>query len=186
MRKMAMAAALAALTLGACSKEDGGSASGDSPQSAEEVASQMAKVSLQPGEWETTSEIVEVTMDNMPQGMPAGMLDAMKGRKTTVKSCITPEQAENPEADFLTAQKDGNCTYSGFEMAGGTIRGNVSCTSEQGGTANIAMEGIYSPASYAMTMNMNGDGMGGAGTPGMTMQMKMKTSGKRIGECKES
>lgn len=179
--------AAALLALSACGKSDDGAGAGSgAKQSAEQVASEMKKVSLQPGEWETTVEIVDVQMEGAPKGMPAGAMDAMKGRKTVTKNCVTPEQAANPNADFLTAQKDSKCTYSGFEMSGGMIKGAVSCPGGEGGTAEVAMKGIYTPTSYTMTMEMDSAGMGGASAPGMKMHMKMKSSGKRIGECPAS
>lgn len=177
----------ALLVLGACGtggEKTGDAAGSGEEQSAEQVVSEMKKVSLQPGEWETSSEIVDVRIEGAPQGMPPGAMDAMKGRKTVNKSCITPEQAANPSADFLTAQKDSKCSYSGFEMAGGTVKGTVSCPGGDDGKAVITMDGNYTPTSYAMNMEMNGSGMGGAG--GMTMHMKMKTTGRRIGECPAS
>lgn len=179
-----MLAGSALLALGACSKsEDKAGSGGGEAQSAQEIAAQVKKVSLQPGEWETTSEIVDARMENAPEGMPAGMMDSMKGRKTSVKSCITPEQAENPGADFLAAQKDGRCTYSGFEMAGGAIKGTVTCAGQDGATATMKMEGIYTPTSYTTTVNMESAGMGGAQAKDMTMLMTTRVSGKRIGEC---
>ncbi len=187
MRSIAiMLASSAILALGACDKGGEAIDNGGGAQTAQDVATEMKKISLQPGEWETTSEIVDVTMENAPQGMPPGMMDTMKGRKTTVKTCLTPEQAEKPNADFLTAQKGSNCTYSGFEMAGGTIKGNVSCTGGQGGNATVAMTGIYTPASYTMTMDVTSAGMGGPQAQDMKMHMKMKTSSKRVGECPSS
>ncbi|GLT01510.1 hypothetical protein GCM10007897_29040 [Sphingobium jiangsuense] len=173
----------AVLMLAACGKEPETARN----QSAEEVASEMKKITLLPGEWETTQEVVDVKLEGAPEGMPAGAMDAMKGRKTTVKTCITPEQAANPSADFLTAQKDSNCTYSGFEMAGGAIKGAVSCLSPDGkGKADIAIDGSYGADSYQMTMEMQAAGMGGPQTSAMTMHLKMRTSGKRIGECPAS
>lgn len=176
-----MLAGSAVMMLAAC---DNGPGAGPD-QSAQEVAAEMNKVTIRPGEWETTQEVVDVKIEGAPDGMPAGMMDAMKGRKTTVKTCITPEQAANPSADFLTAQKDSKCTYSGFEMAGGTVKGAVSCPSPDGkGKADITIDGSYAADSYQMAMEMQTAGMGG-GEKGesMTMHMKMKTSGKRIGEC---
>jgi len=177
-----IASGAALIGLSACGTSGDQPASGDA-QGVKEVASEMKKIALQPGEWETTSEIIDVQMEGAPQGMPAGALDAMKGRTTTVKKCVTPEEAANPDADFLTAQKDSQCTYSGFEMANGAIKGNVSCPGEHGSTANVAMEGIYTSDSYAMTMNMDAAGIGDGAPAGMKMRMKMKISGKRIGEC---
>lgn len=184
MRKVAiMLAGSALLALGACGKSEDKTEGDGEAQSAQEIAAQVEKVSLQPGEWETTSEIVDAKIENAPEGMPAGMMDAMKGRKTSVKSCITPEQAENPGADFLAAQKDGRCTYSGFEMAGGTIKGTVTCAGGEGGTATMTMEGAYTPASYTTTVNMVSAGMGGPQAKDMTMHMTTRVSGRRVGDC---
>jgi len=178
---------IAGAMLSACGKGDEQGAGGASAanQSAEEVASEMKKVTLQPGEWETTQEVVDISIEGAPEGMPQGMMEAMKGRKTTIRNCITPEQAENPSADFLTAQKDSKCTYSGFEMSGGQIKGVVSCPGGEGGagSARVVMEGSYTPASYAMNMEMQSEGMGGTGAPGMAMHMKMRSTGKRVGDC---
>ena len=186
MRKIAiLAAGCALLALGACGKgeeEAAGGASGEA-QTAQEVASEMKKISIQPGEWESTTEVVDVRMDNPPPGMPNGMLDMMKGRKTSTKNCITPEQAANPEAEFLASQKNDQCTYKGFQMTGGVIKGTVSCPSGDGGTADVAMTGSYTPASYVMEMEMNAANLGGPSAAGMAMWMKMRTTGKRIGEC---
>lgn len=178
-----MLAGSALFALGACGKSEDKADSGGETQSAQEIAAQVKKVSLQPGEWETTSEIIDARMENAPEGMPAGMMNSMKGRKTTVRNCITPEQAENPGADFLAAQKDGRCTYSGFEMSGGTIRGTVTCAGDGSGTATMKMEGVYTPTSYTTTVDMQSAGMAGAQAKDMTMHMTTKVSGKRIGEC---
>lgn len=182
-----LVASAALLALSACDKGDktpSAPAAGGS-QSVEDVAAEMKKVALQPGEWETTSEVVDVKMEGAPKGMPPGALDAMKGRKTTFKNCITPEQAANPSADFLTAQKESKCTYSGFQMTGGTVQGAISCPGGQGRGMTATMKGIYTPTSYDIGMDMTtgGGGAGDASAPAMSMQMKMRTTGKRIGEC---
>lgn len=176
-----MLAGSAMMMLAACDKGPGAAQN----QSVEDVASEMKKVSLQPGEWESTQEIVDVKIEGAPEGTPPNMLDGMKGQKQTARNCITPEQAANPSADFLTAQKDSNCTYSGFEMAGGKIEGKVSCPAPQGqqGKADVTIDGSYSETEYAVNMEMQAAGSGGAGADQMKMHMVMKTTGKRIGDC---
>ena len=177
---MAVLAGSALMVLAACDKGPDKTQN----QSVEEVAKEMKKITMQPGEWETTQEVVDVKIEGAPNDMPAGMMEAMKGRKTTVKTCITPEQAANPTADFLTAQKDSKCSYSGFEMSGGTIKGVVSCPSPDGkGKAEVILNGTYSAQNYEMTMEMQAAGMGGPNESNMTMHMKMRSNGKRIGEC---
>lgn len=177
------AGALTVLALAGCGKGEEKSGSAGANMSAAQVADEMEKVSLQPGEWETVQEITDVKIDGAPPEMPADMMRSMIGRKITVKNCITPEQAENPSADFLAAQKDSKCTYNGFSMTGGIVKGSIACPGGEGGKMTASMEGTYLPASYQMTMDAKMEGMAGP-QGGMTMHMKMKSSGKRIGECK--
>lgn len=173
-----MLAGGALLALAGCGKGED-KAGSSAPQSVEEIADEMGKVQLEPGEWETTTELVDMKIEGAPAGMPADAMKGAIGHKTTIKTCITPEQAAKPEADFLAAQKDSKCTYSDFAMVGGTIKGTVSCPGEQGGKMTASMSGSYQPTSYAMTMTMNMDGM----QPGMKMVSTMKTTGERIGAC---
>ncbi|HEX7783785.1 MAG TPA: DUF3617 family protein [Sphingobium sp.] len=161
------------------------SACGKSPEksgniSAEDVAKEMSSVKLQPGQWEATQEITDVTMTGLPQGAPDAA-KAMIGHKTTFKHCITPEQAEKPSADFLAAQKDAKCAYSKMDMTGGTITAATVCQIPQqpGAEMKMAMKGTYMPDHYAIAIDVNSTGMAN----GMGMTMKMKSSGKRIGAC---
>lgn len=147
---------------------------------AEEVAKKVQAVKLQPGQWETTVEILDVKMEGLPEGAPAGMMNNMIGTTTTVKSCITKEQAEKPNADFLSAQKDANCTYSSFDMSGGLIKAAMSCSGkDRPGELKLNMTGKYGTDSYEMNQEMNMAGF----QPGMSMAMKSKVTGRHIGDC---
>ena len=113
----------ALLALGACGDKNG-EKSGN--MSAGEVADQLAAVKIEPGEWEATNEIVSASAP----GLPKEALAQMIGRKTTARNCVTPEQAAKPDANFLAAQKNSNCSYRGFSMQDGKIAGTMTC---QGG-----------------------------------------------------
>lgn len=151
---------------------------GDStPKAGEEtpaakVAEQVAAVKIDPGMWETSHEIVSVEAP----GVPPGALKQMIGKQTSVRNCVTPEQAANPQADVV-AQKQNGCTYRDFSMAGGRISGTMSCAAGPAGTVESAISGTYGPRAYEMDMEMKTD------AAGMTMTIKARTSGKRVGEC---
>mgnify|MGYP003641220922 FL=1 len=164
--------------IGGCS-DKGADQDGDGKITAEEVAEEMNQVKLEPGEWENTVEIVDVKLEGLPEGVPAGVMDSMKGKVTTSKSCITEEQTENPGAEFFAAQKETNCDVKKFDMSGGAVSSELSCTNMGGAPGNMtmAMDGQYGPSSYDMTMNMKG------GASGMKMNISAKSSGKRIGDC---
>lgn len=177
MRKLLVSVAAICLIAG-CS-DQGADKNGDGKITSEEVAQEMNRVTLEPGEWENTVEIVDVKIDGLPEGTPAGIMDRMKGQVTTSKSCITEEQAKNPGAQFFAAQKETNCDVKKFNMSGGAVSSEMTCTNMGGAPGNMtmAMDGQYGPSSYDMTMNMNG----GAG--GMKMNISAKSNGKRIGSC---
>lgn len=175
-KKMLVSVAALALIVG-CS-DSGADKDGDGKISNEEVAAEMNEVNLEPGEWENTVEIVEVNIEGLPEGAPAGMMDSMKGQTTTSKSCITEEQAKNPGAQFFAAQEETACEVKKFDMSGGAISSEMACKNMGApGEMNMAMDGQYGPSNYDMTMTMSGD------ASGMKMNMKAKSSGKRVGDC---
>jgi hypothetical protein len=176
-KKLLVSVAVLSL-IGGCS-DKGADQDGDGKITADEVAKEMNKVTLEPGEWENNVEIVDVKIDGLPDGMPAGALDSMKGKVTSSKSCITKEQAENPGAQFFAAQEETNCEVKKFNMSGGAVSSEMACNNMGGGPGNMTMtmDGQYGPSNYEMTMNM----VGGAGP--MKMNISAKSNGKRIGDC---
>ena len=177
MKKLLIPVASICLIAG-CS-DRGADHDGDGKITAEEVAEEMNRVTLEPGEWENKVEIVDVTIEGLPEGASAGITDSMKGKVTTSKSCITEEEAKNPGAQFFAAQEKTNCEVKKFDMSGGAVSSEMSCSNMGGtpGNMTMAMDGQYGPSSYDMTMNMNG------GAAGMKMNISAKSSGKRIGSC---
>ncbi|WP_028055830.1 DUF3617 domain-containing protein [Sphingobium bisphenolivorans] len=147
------------------------------PQTREEVRQEVQKVQLKPGQWEGAYELTDIDMPNMPAG-GAQMKDQMKKMmsRTSMRYCVTPEEAANPSGKMFSGQENKDCTYKGFDASGGSVKGEISCKS-QGGTMNAVMTGDYGPESYAMHMDMK---MVGAPN-GMNMSMKAKTSGKWTG-----
>lgn len=175
MKKILMSVAAVTLLAGCSSNK--ADADGDGNISADEVAKVMNEVTLEPGEWENTVEIVDVKVEGLPEGVPANAMDSMK--KTTVsKTCMTEEQANNPGAEFFAAQEQMNCKATKFDMSGGAISSEMSCSNPGSpGGMTMVMNGQYGPSNYDMTMDMNSD------VGGMKMNISAKSSGKRIGDC---
>lgn len=171
----------ATLSLGGCGKSEKEAINASAPMSREDVAVQVSKVKMKPGQWETRFTLDDIDFTNMPKGAPTStqMKEQMKTAmsRPAIKHCVTPEQAANPSADMLSGQKDQNCTYKGFDMTGGTIKGQVSCD-KNGQAMTATMTGNYAPDSYDVTMDMTTKG----GTDGMAMTMKARTQGKWLGE----
>lgn len=176
MKRLAMAAT-ALLGLAACGGAE------EVPEarnmSAEEVAAELSGVRIEPGLWEATSEVVDVRAPNLPVQVREMMM-AQAG--TTVRNCITPEQAQRPDANFLAAQQDSNCSYQDFAMRGGKLTGTMVCTGgELPGEMRAQMEGEYGPERYDMQMTMQTSGM----PEGADLTIETRTTGRRLGPCPE-
>ena len=173
--RLAAISLAALLPLAACNmfdapKEEGGD------MTAEEVAEQLSQMKIQPGQWEATNEIISVSAP----GVPPEALEQMIGQTSTVSNCITPEQAAQPNANFLAVQKTSDCTYQDWSMDDGRMSGTMTCTGGQlPGTMTMKMDGTYSDEAYDMTMDMETAGLPG----GITMTVQARTTGERVGDC---
>ncbi|MEO7177423.1 MAG: DUF3617 domain-containing protein [Allosphingosinicella sp.] len=158
----------------AATESGGGSASASATGSGGGSAS-ASGVSLQPGEWEMKTEVVNVNVEGLPEGVANGMKAQAGG---TSRTCMSPEDAKGPKADVFAKNNPANCKSEGYSWSGGRIQGKTICTAEGGaGTTVMTMDGRYSPQSIDMTMKTETDIMGKA------MKMEMRIAGRRIGEC---
>ncbi len=130
----------------------------------------QAGTPIQPGLWEMVSKVETVSIPNAP---PA-VLQTMRGRPTTMRTCITPEQAaQGPKA---IQQTDKSCTVGRYDMSGGRYLAEVVCKRPTG-TMTARSVGAYTPTSFTAKSRMSGTGR-------MTMAMTTTVSGKRVGPCK--
>jgi len=142
-------------------------------ESAAAPAGAMAE--LRPGQWETRVEVLRLNMSDVPN-MPAGMTAPMPP-PTTVLSCLTPEQARQPNAGFLTgAENQSGCAYENFSMKGGRMRGIVTCTRE-GTTVRATVNGSFTANSYEMESESR------VTANGMTVETASRVTSRRIGDC---
>lgn len=164
--------------LAACSDNPGDKArdiAATDAMSEAEVKAEVDKVQLKPGQWEGRFTVQDIDMPDAPEAAKDEMKSMMS--QTSLRYCVTPEEAANPSGGMFAGQEDKNCTYAGFEAKGGTVKGQVSCKAE-GGTMNAVMTGRYAPESYAIGMEMKM-----AGGP-HAMAMTARSEGKWVGpEC---
>ena len=160
-----------ALALAACDRSE----TPPTPEvSANDVAAQLAQVEIEPGQWQATTEIVSAEGP-----LPQAVIRQMVGRRTNASNCITPEQAKRPDASFLSAQQNSQCTYHEFSMQGGKLRGRMTCTSpDMPAEMETVMNGDYGPRAYDMTLNMSPTLPGGG-----AMKITARTRGERVGAC---
>lgn len=146
-------------------------------ESVESVAAKVADSDLRPrpGQWESTMQIESLEMP----GLDPQMQDMMKqqmGRAQTFTSCLTPEQAARPDAEFFQPG-ESDCTYEKFSMGGGEIDSVMTCAGN-GAMQTMTMTGTYSEESYAMNLTAEGEM-----EQGQPMSMAMTVKSRRVGEC---
>lgn len=178
MKHIAIALACA-LPLAACNSEPDISAEN---ASAEDVARQVRDAGgtasfVNPGKWQSTVTIDEMTMPGMPPEVAAQM-KSIQGRSKTSETCLSAEDAKRPKEDFFNAGK--NCRYDNFDMGNGKIDAVMKCSGDGGATHVMTMNGTYSGDAYTMRMSM--DSAAGPGAE-QGMGMKMRVEAKRVGEC---
>lgn len=148
--------------------------------SAEDVAQKVEAAGgtdnfVNPGLWQSTVTLDEMTIPGMPPEVAAQM-KSVQGRTQVDQQCLTPEQAKRPKEDFFGGKE--NCRYERFTMGNGRIDAVMNC-SEGGATQKMTMAGTYSGNAYDMRMEMQAAGA----SQGSGMGMKMRVDAKRIGEC---
>lgn len=164
-------AVVAAASLAACGDRSETEAADAAAPAAAPAAS--ASVPVQPGMWE---HVTTVTSADIP-GAPPEMMSALIGQPTTISSCITQaELAEGPEALF--SQGAGECRYTEFTMAGGTMTVAGTCNPPQApGPMTLSATGTYTETSYATRSAVT------MAVPGGEMRIESDTAGRRTGDC---
>lgn len=146
-------------------------------QTEAEIANQLAGVTIEPGLWETASEVLSVSAP----GLPVQVQRRMIGPRPSARACITPEQARRPDGNFLAASAGNRCHHQGFSMRGGRIGGTMRCAEPGLNRPTIAtMQGRYGPGAYALDIRMET-----AMPDGATMVLELRSRGRRIGVCPE-
>jgi hypothetical protein len=169
-------AAMTALLLVSCSggggeeKAAGGdTAAADGPAAA---GGGGAMVTMQPGQWEITTEVVRMSAPDLPQGA-----SVPNPPPTTIRTCLTPEQAAAPTGGFLTGSgENSGCTASNLSMTGGRVQGTVQCE-QPGTTMRSTLDGTFTPTSMEMNQRVE------TTAQGMTMEIESRTTGRRVGDC---
>lgn len=152
-------AAVSVLTLAACSSQP---------------------TTIQPGQWEMTTQFSAIEAP----GMPDSVLAAMRTQATQPQShssCITPEQAANPAGDIVNPGDGTNCTFTDSTFAGGVISVHGSCAGGPGGAQmRMSWEGSYTETTMegAFTTEVQGGPQ--------SMRMVGTMNGRRTGECTTS
>ncbi|AQR73703.1 DUF3617 domain-containing protein [Sphingomonas sp. LM7] len=176
MKKLLLLAPLALAACNSGSKVEATNASVE--EVANKVAASGAAPQLSPGRWEGSASIVSMEIPGLPPEQAAKMKSAM-GTGQPFASCLTPEQAKKPAADFFAGgQKD--CKYEKFTMADGKLDAKMQCKSG-GMTVDMTMDGKFASDNFQMALTSKSAGVPGQPMSAHTMNMKMEA--RRTGEC---
>lgn len=165
-----------ALPLAAC--HSSGPSINEKNVTAQQVANSLQQATseglfFRPGKWISTITVDEMTIPGLsPQAQAMMKSAAMKA--TGFNSCLTPEQAKNPGAQFFSGKN--NCRYDHFTMSGGKIDAKMVCTGDSENDT-FQMSGKYSADAYHMTMVSN------VGAGGQVMTMRTHVDSRRVGDC---
>ncbi|MCW3846161.1 DUF3617 domain-containing protein [Sphingomonas sp. LB-2] len=167
----------AALPLAACNQASV-TLTNASPEEVAKAASDSG-IHFNPGKWETTIEVTDAQLPEMPN-MPKGMGDLMLARMKEPQKhsyCMSAEEAAKPGGNFLTGDARSKCTVEKFSMNGGHIEQTVSCPDRNGKEGmRMVTSGTYTGDSMTGTADMQ---MGGPAP----MKIKANISSRRIGDC---
>ena len=126
-------------------------------------------VTMSPGRWEEITTVVSATIDGKPA--PAELLSSAN---ETDYSCISPEEAANPQLHFLQPKPGDICVPNGT-AANGRIDATATCgTGESAKT--IAVTGTYGSNSYAITARA-------AVGEGGKLDILLQLHGRFVGAC---
>lgn len=171
------AALLALIALGACGRS-GGSGSGSA-------------VAMRQGEWETTVQLTNVDVGNLPPELRGELGRMPANRAETTRGCWAMSadvvRIENLRVTVPSpGPRSAQCHFAELLMEGGTLRGRVSCTGLPGGrmaegtqamTVSGELDGTYGPDSVQATAS--GEVRFGA----QSGSGRVRITSRRLGDC---
>jgi len=163
----------AAIALAGC----GGGTEDDATEQAAAAAATVVKPL--PGQYSTTLELVEFDVPGLSDNMKSmAQQAAASGFAEGNSFCLTPEQAEEGSQRMVRELAENDCTYNKFDVSGGAIDADLTCTADDGSQGKVTMTGTMTPESSDMVMVMDHQ------VPGMgKAHMKVNVKSQRIGDC---
>lgn len=175
-----MAAALAALALGACGSKDG-----TAPVAAESAKVDTAKAEAaelerpKPGLYKQSLEFVKFEMPGITQEQAAQMKGMMKTAQPS-DFCLTKEASEKGFREMFDKVREGSeCDFSKFDVSGGKLDAVMSCKAG-GATSTSRFSGMITSTGADVTVDID---QKNSKSPmeNAVITMHMKT--ERIGDC---
>lgn len=156
----------------------------DGPKDVEEVKEEAAKLQTpEPGQYRQTMEMTEFEVPGMSKEAAEQMKSMMKASQVST-FCLTKADAEKGFRDmFKDIGKDQQCSYSKFDVDGGTLDAQMDCQAKGQGKAAMKLNGTVTRTGSDVTVAMD---MTGQPAPMQSMKMTMHVASQRLGECTAS
>jgi hypothetical protein len=129
---------------------------------------------LAPGLWEETLVFALDSVNGSPD-LAARMQGALPA-PAPQRTCRTAAELADPRALLMEAG-DGQCRFTRFEMANGTLTAAGDCAAPSGQSMHVEGTGTYTAAGYDFSFT----GTGHAGQ--LDMVFRGRDSGRRIAAC---
>jgi hypothetical protein len=134
-------------------------------------------VPITPGLWETKTIFKTIDAKGLSEGSKAQMIAAM-GKGVSVKTCLTKEQVEQPDAEFFGTPKGSNCVLQHIDITAINATIIMTCKPDAKTVIESQMTGQFSVDNYAMNIEQKT-----SGTPMGDLTTTGRVEGKRLGNC---
>ena len=165
---------IAVLCLSACNKPD--TASNDPAVNAKAAANAVADIRFQPGLYQAKVDIKQLDMPGLPPQVVAAMKTRMVDKPSTY--CLTPEDAAKGAQMMKEQMGKGQCQFTRFNAAGGTIDSEMTCNAGGQGEMHAVAHGTYTDTGSVTSSSVD-VAMGPTGK----MHMEQVTTTTRVGDC---
>ncbi|NBU83809.1 MAG: DUF3617 family protein [Sphingomonadaceae bacterium] len=109
---------------------------------------------LQPGLWETTTEIAVMDADAraaLETSDARALADKLGGERRVSLACLTADQARSPNALVIGSRDQGQCSFESFSLNRGTLDAVLACSKPgKAGRTLIAAHGSYAGTAFAL------------------------------------
>lgn len=129
-----------------------------------------------PGQYSTTQELLELSVEGVPESQLAMMRDVFaKGAAQGSSYCMTDQMTRE---QWISDMAESNCTIQRFNTAGGDIDAAMTCATDEGINGELTMKGTSTAEASDMVMSFS------QAIPGMgDAKMRMRVKSERIGDC---
>jgi hypothetical protein len=148
-----------------------------------EIASEAAKlVKPRPGRYTSLTKLTDYRVPGASPRDADRLENEMKAIAGQTRSyCLTQKEADKGFEDLWRQSQQGDCKFGKFTVEGENLSANMTCTTPQGVTSKVAMEGNGGAESSHMQLTIEQRTRAVSG-PGVRMVIEIDNL--REGDCK--